>query len=229
MIRGWAWRIGWLGCSSDPHPAEVSIWLGQQTTEGALEGAFPLRRAGARLAVVHHDVVNSYSAFSSAHHGFYNELQNLNQLKYLFENTSFSLYDIVLNKNIWSSQEFYIVELVGWISEEKNKNWTIETKPAKTWCTYYIKTFHEKKQCPVNLDNFCARKEKISKHTRNKITCIGFVLLKVRSVNLHLFPWVPVLIHTVFSSSPEYFVINFNEPDWRHIQELRIWLESKPA
>lgn len=75
VIQGWAWRIGWLGCSSGPYPAEASCRLGQQTTERALEGAFPLRRAGARLAVVHHDVINSYSALSSAHHGFYNELQ----------------------------------------------------------------------------------------------------------------------------------------------------------
>lgn len=113
--------------------------------------------------------------------------------------------------------------------DQWRKKQKLDKRKTKTLCIYYIKAFHEKKQCPVNLNNFCARKEKISKHTRNKITCNGFVLLKVRSVNLHLFPWVPVLIHTVFSSSPEYFVINFNEPDWRHIQELRIWLESKPA
>lgn len=56
------------------------------------------------------------------------------------------------------------------------------------------------------------------------ITCIGLVLLKVRSANLHLFPWVPLLIHTTVSSSSERFVINFKDPDkkiWTDCVHLR--------
>ena len=47
----------------------------------------------------------------------------------------------------------------------------------------------------------------------NENTCIGLSLLKVRSANLHLFPWVPLLIHITTSSSPGCFEINFNEPE----------------
>lgn len=55
--------------------------------------------------------------------------------------------------------------------------------------------------------NFYQRKQK-----SNKITWIGVSLLNARSANLHLFPWVPLRIHTTVSASPGALVINFNEP-----------------
>ena len=69
-------------------------------------------------------------------------------------------------------------------------------------------------------NSFCRSDQQDNVNKRRlgiKITCIGLEVLKVRSANLHLFPWVLLLIHTTVSASPEGFVINFNEPDNRTI------------
>lgn len=60
----------------------------------------------------------------------------------------------------------------------------------------------------------------------NKNTCIGLSLLKVRSTNLHLFPWVPLLIHITTSSSPGCFEMNFNEPENKRISTERVNLRD---
>lgn len=76
VICGGAWRVGWSGRPRDPAPAEVCRRLGQQTTEGALEGALSLSRTRAILTAGHYYVINGYAALISTHHGFYNELEN---------------------------------------------------------------------------------------------------------------------------------------------------------
>lgn len=75
VIRGGAWRVGWLGRPHDSAPAEVCKRLGLQTTEGALEGALSLSRTRA-IVTGHHYVINGYTALLSTNNSFYNKLEN---------------------------------------------------------------------------------------------------------------------------------------------------------